>query len=46
MSGDDSICSGCGRTLDKIAQWISLSIDARKRVIQLATNRVSRLTAS
>ena len=38
------LCSGCGRTLDEIAEWSALSDEARKHIMaqlpmRLATNK-------
>jgi predicted Fe-S protein YdhL (DUF1289 family) len=36
------LCSGCGRTLDEIARWVSLGEDERNRImIELPRRRLA-----
>jgi uncharacterized protein len=37
-------CLGCGRTLDEIAEWSSLSEEARARVLAELPARIKKLT--
>jgi len=39
------ICTGCGRTLDEIARWGSMSDAERAKVRQELQNRLSSRTA-
>ncbi|WP_251566800.1 DUF1289 domain-containing protein [Erythrobacter sp. 3-20A1M] len=45
MSEDRRICIGCGRTLQEIAQWSSLSPNERRLVNDAAARRLARLEA-
>jgi predicted Fe-S protein YdhL (DUF1289 family) len=38
-------CIGCGRTLDEIARWLSLSVDDRRRIIDALPARLSSMTS-
>ncbi len=31
---DDGLCIGCGRTVDEIASWQSMSADEREQVVE------------
>ena len=35
------LCSGCGRTLEEIAGWTSLSADERRRIMAELPQRLS-----
>jgi len=37
------LCSGCGRTLDEIAQWSDLSDEERSRVMAELPGRLKKL---
>lgn len=39
-----SLCSGCGRTLDEIARWGSMSDADRARIISLLPERLAGAT--
>jgi predicted Fe-S protein YdhL (DUF1289 family) len=35
------LCAGCGRSLDEIARWVSMTDDERRRIIaELAARRL------
>ncbi|MGE5231932.1 MAG: DUF1289 domain-containing protein [Deltaproteobacteria bacterium] len=38
--GADALCDGCGRTIREISEWIELTAEARRRVM----DRVARWT--
>jgi uncharacterized protein len=40
------LCIGCGRTLDEIANWLSLSETERRRIMAELPRRVARLDAT
>lgn len=42
MDAASGICIGCGRTLDEIACWASMSEEARKKVIHMLPGRLKR----
>jgi hypothetical protein len=35
------LCAGCGRTLDEIARWLSLSEDERQAIVDALPARLS-----
>ena len=37
------ICTGCGRTLDEIARWASLSETERRRIMDELPGRLKKL---
>ena len=39
MNPDTALCEGCGRTLDEIAAWASLSDDEKRAVLALLPSR-------
>jgi predicted Fe-S protein YdhL (DUF1289 family) len=39
------LCRGCGRTLDEIAQWPTLTDSARMRIMAELPQRLARLDA-
>jgi predicted Fe-S protein YdhL (DUF1289 family) len=39
------LCTGCGRTLDEIARWSTLTDDERTRVMAELPRRMGRLAA-
>jgi len=40
LSADDEVCMGCGRTLDEIARWSSMSCDEKRSVSRAAARRL------
>ncbi len=44
MNPQAGICSGCGRTLDEIARWGTMSDAERARVMSALKERLERLT--
>jgi uncharacterized protein len=38
------LCTGCGRTLDEIAQWASLTQSERRRVVDALPARLAQNT--
>ncbi|MCV0384275.1 MAG: DUF1289 domain-containing protein [Erythrobacter sp.] len=45
LSAGDRVCTGCGRTLDEIAGWSSLSLTEREAVNAAAARRLARFPA-
>jgi len=41
MDPTSGLCSGCGRTLDEIAYWGSMSEDERQAVMRVLPERLS-----
>ncbi len=39
----DDICIGCGRTIDEIAAWGSMSVAARRAVLATLPQRIATL---
>jgi uncharacterized protein len=37
------LCEGCGRSLDEIGQWMSLSEDERRRIMAELPDRLAAL---
>ena len=37
------LCSGCGRSLDEIADWLNLSADERRRIMAELPQRMKKL---
>jgi predicted Fe-S protein YdhL (DUF1289 family) len=42
IDSHSSLCAGCGRSLDEIAQWRSLSESERRRVMDELPARLAR----
>ena len=40
------LCSGCGRTLDEIADWGTLSDEERRRIMAELPSRMKRIELS
>jgi len=41
MDSAAGLCRGCGRTLDEIARWGSMSDRERRAIMQALTNRLA-----
>jgi|TARA_B110000014_G_scaffold257921_1_gene243248 hypothetical protein len=37
---DENLCSGCFRTSEEISKWFDMTIDERKKVIDLLPSRM------
>jgi predicted Fe-S protein YdhL (DUF1289 family) len=46
MSPATGLCAGCGRTLDEIARWGSMSEAARREIIQALPARLAGTPAA
>jgi predicted Fe-S protein YdhL (DUF1289 family) len=40
--GSNGLCDGCGRTIDEIAAWAGLPLEARLRVMERVRNWLPR----
>jgi uncharacterized protein len=43
LDDETGLCQGCGRTLDEIARWASMSDGERRRVMEALPARRQRL---
>jgi predicted Fe-S protein YdhL (DUF1289 family) len=43
---DSGLCRGCGRTLDEIGGWFSMTDDQRRAVMEKLRERLKRAQAS
>ena len=39
---EDNVCIGCGRTLDEIANWTSMSNEERKQINERVSHNLQR----
>lgn len=46
IAATQGICEGCGRTLAEIGGWLSLTPDARRRVMAELPARLARLSGT
>ena len=42
---DSGLCRGCGRTLDEIGGWFSMTDDQRRAVMKMLPERLKRFVA-
>jgi len=42
---DSGLCRGCGRTLDEIGGWFSMTDDQRRAVMKMLPERLKRFAA-
>lgn len=43
MDAESRLCTGCGRTIDEIAQWSAMSASRRREVIATLPERIETL---
>ena len=43
MDVESGLCSGCGRSLDEIGQWLRLSYEERRRIMGELPARLKKL---